>query len=225
MTTNNAMARGSQTPAGSCHRSSGTITPEKKRERHAHQQQERDRILEKQIRQGEAVVLMKDGQRQRQRRVMADELDPPRLFAAMAPEVKGGDGEDCERRDPYAARPDSAGAVSHQERGPSGAVNPPVSSHSAAREGPRVHRAPRPGASPPPRGSRHTRWRSRLGSSRRPAGGFAPLEQSSARRRPEDPPSAPNASATITGAGGAAPRMRVPNESSARRSTRRRRRP
>ena len=28
MTTNNAMARGSQTPAGSCHRSSGTITPE-----------------------------------------------------------------------------------------------------------------------------------------------------------------------------------------------------
>jgi hypothetical protein len=85
-------------------------------ERRGHQHQERNRVLQEQIGEREAIVLMQDGKRERQRRMMADELDPPRLGRGMPREVQRRYGKHRERDDPDAAATDRLPPCREQQR-------------------------------------------------------------------------------------------------------------
>ena len=77
--------------------------PGKHRQRQPDEQKQRDRVLEEQVGEGKPVVLVQDRQRKRQRRMVSDELDPPRLLDVMPPEVHGRNREDRQGDDPEAA--------------------------------------------------------------------------------------------------------------------------
>ena len=47
---------------------------------HADEREQRQRALEKQIGERESIVLIENRQHERQRRVMSDQLDPPRIL-------------------------------------------------------------------------------------------------------------------------------------------------
>ena len=116
-TTNRATARGSHAPPRSCQRSSGTRTPAKRASDIAHQQQQRDGLLEEQVRQGKPVVLVQDRQREGQRRMVPEQLDPPGLVAFVTAEVQRRHREDGERDDPDAAPSDRLAARHEQKEG------------------------------------------------------------------------------------------------------------
>ncbi len=69
---------------------------------HGDDSRERERPFEKDVRQCERVVLVQDGQRERYRRVMADQFDGPWIMAGMQlRQVHGRDGKGGERGNPY----------------------------------------------------------------------------------------------------------------------------
>ena len=75
-----------------------------RRERDRDDREQRDGAFQEQIGERKAIVLVEDGERQGQRRVMPDELHRPRCLPAMQlAQVKSGDGEDRQRRRPQRA--------------------------------------------------------------------------------------------------------------------------
>jgi hypothetical protein len=73
-------------------------------ERYAHERQERECSLEEEVGEGERVILVEDGKRERQRGVVAQQLDGPGGIAAVKlAEVERRDCERRERRSPQRA--------------------------------------------------------------------------------------------------------------------------
>jgi hypothetical protein len=81
------------------------------------EREERERAFEEEVGEREPVVLLEDRERERYRRVMADDLDPVRLgAAAVAAQVERGDGEEGERERPYGAASPRLAARDGEER-------------------------------------------------------------------------------------------------------------
>ena len=75
--------------------------PHVEQRHHANESEERERALQEQIGERESIVLIQNGEHQRQRRVMPDELDQPRVLiwrTGRATEVQRGHRE-CRQRD------------------------------------------------------------------------------------------------------------------------------
>ena len=64
-----------------CQKRNGDVEIQTEGERS--QQQQRQCAFEKQIGEGEAKILEQDGQRERQARLMRDQLDEPRIFFGL----------------------------------------------------------------------------------------------------------------------------------------------
>ena len=88
-----------------------------RRERDRDDREQRHGSFQEQIRKRKAIVLVEDGERQRQRRVMPDEFDRPRRLTAMQlAQVKSGDGENRQCRRPERASGARASASHRRQR-------------------------------------------------------------------------------------------------------------